>query len=115
MCRLGKGLKKIYPSVLFRPEIFACALVKEGHNTGTCTYSNFFMSNFSANPSFADYLNFVNPYTYLEGPLNDLASKFNDIKDLLGDQAGAFFNSINGLANSVSGGFSVSKCARLTC
>jgi hypothetical protein len=60
----------------------------------------------SANPSFADYLNFVNPYTYLEGPLNDLASKFNDIKDLLGDQAGAFFNSINGLANSVSGGFS---------
>jgi len=59
-----------------------------------------------SDPSFSDYLTFVNPYTYLQGPLNDMASKFGDIKDLLGDQAAGFFNSINGLANSVSGSFS---------
>ncbi|XP_052806373.1 uncharacterized protein LOC128235606 [Mya arenaria] len=61
-----------------------------------------------ADPSFMDYLNaganLVNPYTYLEGPFNDMASKVGDAVDLLGDKANGFLNSVKDLGGSAVGG-----------
>ena len=67
---------------------------------------------FRADPSFTDYLNLVNPYTYLKGPLTDMTSKLGTVVDLLGDQSMGFLNSVGDLAKSaggtVYGGLSVS-------
>ncbi|XP_053390087.1 uncharacterized protein LOC123543233 [Mercenaria mercenaria] len=54
-------------------------------------------------PSFTDYLNLANPYTYLEGPLNDMAGKLGDAVDLLGDKAAGFVNSMKDLGSSTTG------------
>jgi len=69
----------------------------------TCT-----QSTCQQNPSFSDYLALANPYTYLEGPLNDLTSKFADVANLLGDEAGSFFSGIKDVAGSTANQFASS-------
>ncbi|KAL4229224.1 hypothetical protein ACF0H5_012263 [Mactra antiquata] len=54
-------------------------------------------------PTFLDYLSLANPYTYLQGPLNDMAGKLTDVVDLLGDNASAFLNSMKDLGSSAVG------------
>jgi hypothetical protein len=80
-------------------------------------YNVLIYSYFSADPSFSDYLALANPYTYLEGPLNEMAGKLGDAVDLLGDKASGFVNSMKDLGGSASGavtdGFSVSYCVYL--
>lgn len=68
--------------------------------------------HYRADPSFTDYLNLVNPYTYLKGPLQDMTSKLGDVVNLLGDKSLGFLNSVGDLAESaggtIYGGLSVS-------
>ena len=62
-------------------------------------------------PTILDYLQLANPYTYLESPLADMASKFQDAVDLVGNGAAGFFNSVKDLAssgvNGIADGFTV--------
>jgi len=61
----------------------------------TCT-----QSTCQKDPSFSDYLALANPYTYLEGPLKDLSSKFGEVANLLGSEATTFFSGMKDMAGS---------------
>ncbi|KAK3578346.1 hypothetical protein CHS0354_039053 [Potamilus streckersoni] len=51
-------------------------------------------------PTFTDYLNLINPYTYLKGPLNDIGHSIADLGNLVADGGKQFVSSMKGLVTS---------------
>ncbi|KAK3578343.1 hypothetical protein CHS0354_039050 [Potamilus streckersoni] len=51
-------------------------------------------------PSFTDYLNLINPYTYMKGPLDDIGNSIASVGNLVADGGKQFVSFMNGLVSS---------------
>ncbi|KAL3836326.1 hypothetical protein ACJMK2_021760 [Sinanodonta woodiana] len=51
-------------------------------------------------PTFTDYLNLINPYTYMKGPLDDIGHSIAGVGNLIADGGKQFVSSMNGLVSS---------------